>query len=631
MFDAVRNNQRVAQTILALLIIPFAFFGLDAYFQDNPGTAEVAVVGSTRISAAEFDNALREQQERLRARAGGEADRALLESEDLRRAVLENLVNQRVMALYSAENRFTVSPAQLQQTIAEIPAFQQDGRFSLQRYETVLRSQGMTPAMFEARLAQDVRIQQVARAVGEAGFVPAASARRFLGAQLEERSIRELRFPAARQLAAVKLSDEEITRFHEQNPALFERPARLRAEYVVFDAASVEKQVSITDAEIRSFYDSNPARFGVGEERQARHILLPLEAGASADEVQKQTARAQELLSQLRKDPAQFAALAKAHSQDPGSAARGGDLGYFGRGVMVPAFDEAVFARSKGEIGEPVRSDFGLHLIQVTDIKPATVRPFEQVRGEILAELRTQAAARKYAELAEQFANLVYEQPDSLAPAAEALKLELKRSDWIVRGSEALGPYRNPRLMTALFADEAVRDRRNTEAIEVGNKLMLAARVTDFEPAQRPPLQEVRDEIVSRLRSAEASKRAAEEGAAVLASLNKGEALAGEWTTARMLQRGAPGLPVTAMQAVFAAPTTRLPTQVGVTMPDGDYVIFRIEAVNRPALDDKDPRLAMVGQQYAQLLAERDFSAFLSELRKRYKVELKLPPARSAD
>ena len=627
MFEAVRNNKRVGQVILALLIIPFAFFGLDAYFRDAPGGAEVAVVHGTPISEAEFDRALREQQDRLRGAGGGQVDRALLESDELRRAVLENLVNQRVLALYGMESRLTVTPAQLQQTIAGLDSFQQDGRFSLERYESLLRAQGMSPAMFEARVAHDVRIQQIATAVGEAGFVPAASARRFLAAQLEERTISEMRFPAGRHAADLKPTEDEIGRFYESNPALFERPARLKAEYVVLDQAAVERQVSVAEEEIRAAYDSNPQRFGQPEERQARHILLQLDAGAGEADVNKVMARAQELVAALRKDPSRFAQLAGEVSQDPGSASRGGDLGFFARGAMVKAFEDAAFAQKKDEIGDPVRSDFGVHIIQVTAIKPSTIRPFAEVHDQIAAELRAQAAGRRFAELAEQFSNTVYEQSDSLKPVADALKLEIRRTDWIARGTEALGEYRNERLLNALFADDVVRNHRNTEAIEVGSNTLVAARAVEFEPAQRLPLEEVKARIAEQLRGEAAAKKAAEQGEAMLAVLNKGEPAGGEWGAARSLQRGAPGLPAAAMQAVFSAPSAKLPAYVGLAVPGGDYTIYRIDAVKRPELANDDPRVAAVAAQYRRLIAERDFSSFLAELRSRYKVELKLRPA----
>jgi peptidyl-prolyl cis-trans isomerase D len=629
MFEAVRNNKRIAQLILAILIVPFAFFGMDAYFADGPAGTEVATVGGTAISMMEFEQALRDQQDRVR-NAGGELDRAMLESDSFRMAVLQNLISQRVLALYAAENRFVVTPQELQQTIAGVPTFQEDGRFSLQRYEAVLRAQGMSPQSFEARLAQDVRIQQLALPVGETAFSPAASAQRFLLAQLEEREVRELRFAADAYLDQVALADDAVAKYYEADPARFERPARLKAEYVVFDQAALEGQVTVSGDEVRAYYDANQDRFGLPEERQARHILLQLAADAPADEVEKVRAKAVALVAELRQDPSRFEALAKEQSQDPGSAERGGDLGFFGRGAMVKAFEDAAFAQQQGEIGEPVRSDFGFHIIQVTAIKPGSMRAFAEVHDEIATELRRQAAGRRFAELAETFANTVYEQPDSLQPVAEALKLEIRTSDWVSRGAESFGPYRSERLVSALFADDAVRNRRNTEAVEVGPNALVAARVVEFEAAQRLPLDAVRGQIEATLRAEEAGRIAAREGAAVLDKLSAGGEAGRPWGELRSLTRGAPTLPAPAMQAVFGASAASLPAHVGVALPEGGYAIYRIEAVKRPTLEKDDPRLQAVRAQYARLLGARDFDALLGELRRRYEVQVKLPPVAAA-
>ncbi len=625
MFEAVRTNPRVAQVILALLIVPFAFFGLDSYFTDGPGGGEVATVGGTPIMAVEFDQALREQQDRLRNSSDGPVDRTLLESEALRRAVIENLVNRRVLALYAAENRLVVTPAQLQQTISEVPSFQQDGRFSLERYEALLRAQGMTPAMFEARLAQDVRVQQLALPVGEGSFAAVASASRFLSAQLEEREVSELKFPVSRFASEVKLTDEAVQKYYDANGASFERPARVKVEYVVFDEAALQQQVSVSDEEIKAFYEENRSRFGQPEERQARHILIQVAADADEETVKKARAQADDIRARLKKDPSQFEALAEEFSQDPGSSSRGGDLGYFGRGMMVQAFEDAAFSQAKGEIGEVVRSDFGFHIIQVSNIRAESTRPFEAVREELRAELSKQAAGRRFAELAEQFSNIVYEQADSLKPVADLLKLPIQKSDWVPRDAEALGTHRNAQLIEAVFSDDAVKHRRNTQAIEVGGNTLISARVTDYEAAQRPPLEEVKSAIEKQLITEEAGRMAAEAGAAALAALQKGESVDGEWLATRKLQRGAPALPGNAMQAVFSASSVKLPAYAGVAQFGEGYSIYRIESINRPTLAADDPRVAAVVSQYSRVLAERDFAGLVAELRRRYEVSINLP------
>ncbi len=631
MLEAVRSNKRIAQIILAILIVPFAFFGMDSYFRDAPGDNDVAKVAGSPISNVEFEEALRDQQDRLRAAAGGQIDRAVLESEQLRRSVLDNVINRRVLALYAAENRFTVTPQELQASIVSIPAFQENGGFSLQRYETMLRAQGMSPAMFESRLASDVRIQQLSLAVGDAGFVPTVAARRFMSAQLEERTIRELRLSSARLAADLSISEDEVAAYYAANSARFQRPARLQADYVVFDREAVEKHLAVSDEQILAFYEGNPDRFGVAEERQARHILLQLAADADQAEIDRVMSEAKALVDQLRADPSSFAAIAKDKSQDSGSAARGGDLGFFGRGAMVGAFEDAAFSQQKDAIGDPVRSDFGVHIIQVTAIKPASKRELSEVRDEIAKELRAQAAGRLFAEQAEQFANTVYEQPDSLEPVAKALGLELRTTDWIVREGGHVAGYNNERLLNALFSDDAVKKSRNTEAVEVASNVLLAARVKAFEAAVQLPLDEVRTQIVTELQREAGAKRASEQGSAMLAALAKGETVEAAFGEQRKLQRSAPGLPGAAMQAVFSASTATLPAFVGLSLAEGDYVIYRIDTVERPQIADDDPRMRGVTEQYGQLLAERDFAAFIAELRTRYQVEIKLAPVRAQE
>lgn len=623
MLETVRSNKRVAQVILALLIVPFAFFGMDAYFTDNGAGAEVATVGDSKISTAEFDQALREQQDRLRQSMGGEVDRAMLDSEPVRRSVLDNLVNQRLLALYASDNRLAVTQQELQQVIGGVESFQVDGQFSLDRYQAAVRAQGMSPAVFEARLAQDLRIQQVAQAVGDSAFVAKASAQRFLAAQLEERQVSTLVFPVAQFLSEVKLADDAAQKFYETNGARFEQPARVQAEYVVFDQDAVVERVSVAEADARKFYDANADRYAQPEERQARHILITVDAQASAEDKAQARAKAEAIVGQLRDKPARFEELAKAESQDPGSASRGGDLGYFGRGAMVKPFEDAAFSLAKGQISDVVETDFGFHVIEVTGIRGGTRRAFEDVKKEIVTELKHQEANKLFAEQAEMFANTVYEQPDSLQPVAEALKLEIRTTDWISREGGTIGEYSHPKLLDGLFADDATKKGHNVEAVEVQRGKLVSARVKNFEPAKRLPFEQVKGEIEKQLRQDAAAALASERGEAAVAALRKGETsaqLPGAWTSAQNLQRGRPTISAAAMSAVFSAPVATLPAYVGTAGLNGDYTVYRIDSVNRPEVGRDDPRVAAMTGQYQRLIAERDFSAFLRALRERYGV-----------
>lgn len=614
MFEAIRNNKRIAQAILAIIIIPFAAFGLDAYFGGGQSGKAVASVNGTPIYQSEFDRILRAQ-----------SNTAALESPRFRQAVLDQLILERVLSLYGRDARLTVDSAQLREEIAKEPGFQEDGQFSPTRYREELAKRGAPVAAFEASLAQRMRIQQLEGAVGEAVVVAKDSARRLLAAQLEERVTREMRFPVGPRLAGIKIDDEAIQKYYDDNPARFERPERVKAEYLVLDEAGLAAGIEVDEAEIQRTYDADVAagEWKQPEERRARHILIGVEPGADDAEVQKAQAQANEIAALLRKNPARFAELARQRSQDPGTKENGGDLGHFTRGQMVPEFEEAVFTQEKDGIGDPVRTSFGFHIIQVTDIRPERTRPLSEVREEIAARLRAAAAGNRFNELAGKFANVVFEQFESLEPAAREFNLKVGHTDWIERGARGIGEFQSEALMAELFSESAINQRHNTRAIEIGSNVLVAARVSEHEAARRLPLEDVRAQIEAQLRRDEARRQVREAGEAALAALDKGETVAdGKWSEPRTLQRGAPSLPPLAAQAIFAAQAAKLPVRVGIELPDDAYVIYQIDAIKHPEFTDDDPRLANVTEQYERMLAQYDLETFLAALRTRYKVEI---------
>ncbi|MDR0702854.1 MAG: SurA N-terminal domain-containing protein [Azoarcus sp.] len=629
MFDAIRNNKRIAQVVLAILIVPFAFFGLESYFSGAPGDAVVAQVGKFVIKRNEFDRALSEEQERLRQAIGERATADLIDSREFLQAVLDKLVTRRMLTLYASDARLKVSDEHLQQAIAQIDVFQEDGQFSPARYETLLRQQG-GPAAFEALFVQDMLAGQLTGAVADASFAALDSTRRLLAAQLEERVVREVRFPIAPHLPKIRIDEAAIQKYYDDNLARFELPERAKADYVALDEATLQAGITISEDEIQRTYEGGD--YTRPEERRVRHILI--EVAPDADDVALADARdkADEIAAALRQDASRFPRLAKEASQDVGTKKLGGDLGFITRGQMENAFDEAVFEIARDEIGGPVRTGYGFHIIQVTDIRPGgEKRPLDEVREEIVNELRKQAGARKFAEDSEKFSEMVFNQaPDSLNPVAEAFGLEVRHTGWIERGSDAVGEFRDADLVAALFADDAVKQRHNTRAIEAGPSVLVSARVIEHEAARRVPLEEARGQIEAQLRREEALRRVREEGGAVLAALKKGEAVRVDWSEARTYQRGGGGqamLPSSgAMRAVFSAPVAKLPVWVETELPDDAYVIYQIDAVGHPALKDDDPRLSEANRYYERLLAQRDFEAFLATLRMRYKVKTNLPP-----
>lgn len=624
MFDAVRNNKKIVQVFLLLITLPFAFWGVDSYVKNAGQGGELASVGGVAITPAEFQQAQREQQDRMRGALGANFNPAMMETPEAKRAVLDNLVNQRLLALDAAKMRLRVSDERVRSTIAGIPAFQENGHFSLPRYEAMLKAQGMTQAVFESRLRHDLVLQQVLGAVAEGVMVPRASTEQVFAVQLEERVVSESRFAAPQYVSSVKLADDAAQKYYDANRKQFEVPAQLRAEYIVLSRDAVADQLAITDADIRKEYDAHQDKFRQGGERRASHILIQADKDAAADVAKAAREKAEGLLKQIKANPAEFEKLAKENSQDPGSAEKGGDLGFFARGSMVKPFEDAVFGMSKeGEVSGVVQSDFGFHIIKLTGVKAEKVRAFDEVKGEIAAELKRTEAAKKFAELVEGFSNTVYEQADSLKPAADKFKLAVKTTDWVARNGKAAAPFDNEKLLGELFSDDAVKNKRNTNAVDVGNGMLVAARVAEFKAASLRAFEEVKPAIEKGLEIDEAVKLAEKDGEAKLAQLTKGESVELQWSPARTVQRTMQGVPPEIMRAVYRAPSDKLPSYVGVKLPNAGYSLFRIEKVSRPAAPSQDdPRLAAIKQQYARVMAEQDFGAYMMMLRKRYNVKV---------
>jgi peptidyl-prolyl cis-trans isomerase D len=622
MFDAVRNNKRIVQVFLILITVPFALWGVDWYTRSVGGADSVAQVGDIKISPQEFQEALREQQDRLREALGGQFDPAMLDAPEARQALLDSLVTQRLLSHQAFDDRIVVSDQQLRQFIASVPAFQDNGKFSMERYEAVVRSQNFSRTGFEARMRQQLAMQQVALPMAAGAFIPQATADRWAALQRESREISELIVKPDQLAGEVKLAADAAQKYYDANRALFETPEQVRAEYLVLNPDALLDSVTVTDDEVRRWYDGHQDQYRQSEERRASHILIAVGKDAKDEQVQAARTKIEGLLKQVKQAPGDFAKLSKEHSQDPGSAANGGDLGFFGRGMMVKPFEDAAFALKENETSDVVRSDFGFHIIKVTGVKVEKLRSLDEVKEEIRSELKQQGAARRFAEVAEQFNNIVYEQPDSLQPAADKFKLSVRQSSWLAKGAPVTGgELGNERLIAALFSDDAVKKKRNTEAVETAPNTLVAARVLEHRPAQLQPLDAVRAEVEKRLVREEAAKLAQKDGEEKLVRLLKGEAADLAWGPAKSVTRaGSPGMAADALRAVFRLSPDKLPAYTGARQADGSFALYRLSAVKLPEATPGDARPAALRNQLARLYGEEEFAAYLAVLRSRYPV-----------
>ncbi len=624
MFDAVRNNKRIVQIFLGLIALPFAFWGVDSYVRSSGAGSDLASVGDTKITIPQFEQALRDRQDQMRQSMGDSFKPELMNSPEIRLGVLNSLIDQRLLLLEAGKNRLVTSDDALRDFLSSVPSLQEDGKFSMSRYEAVLRSQGMSQPQFEARVRQDLTLQQLVGTIGSSAFVSLTQAEAMLRLQSEERQFSEFRILSGQFANKVKIDESAIQKFYDENKNRFEVPERIKAEYVVLSLDALLPQVKVSDAEVKTWYDGHQDRYQEPEERRASHILISSDGDAGKE---KAKTKAEDVLKEIQKTPSRFAELAKQHSQDPGSAQKGGDLGYFGRGMMVKPFEDAVFQQKEGETSGLVESDFGYHIIKVTGIRPAKLRPLAEVRSDIEGELKRQAATRKFAEAAESFNNMVYEQSDSLQPVVEKFSLKVQQSGWLPKNADprmlaALGPLGNEKVAKALFSDDAIKNKRNTEAIEVAPNTLLAARVTEHVPASVQPFDSVKGDIGEYLKLQEAQAQAKASGEARLVELNQGEDKL-SWSAPRSasrLQARQLQLPPAALQAIFKADVQKLPTYVGVSTGDA-YSLYKITKLIQPEAINEN-QLKALRTEYASIIAQEDLSAYLSSLRSRYKIDI---------
>jgi peptidyl-prolyl cis-trans isomerase D len=370
--------------------------------------------------------------------------------------------------------------------------------------------------------------------------------------------------------ANVKVTDEMVKAWYDKNAKQFAVPEQARIEYVVLDAKAIEGQVSVTDDEVAAYYKANAARFTAPEERRASHILVAVNKDAKPADKAAARAKAEAILAELKKAPASFAQVAKAKSEDPGSAEQGGDLGVIEKGSLVPSVEQSIFALKQGEISNVVESEFGYHLITVTSLKPAAVKALDDVKTDIAADLKKQKAGKKYSEVVETFTNTVYEQSDSLKPVADKLGLKIETAERVARTpspAAAQAPYNNAKFLAALFADDAVKNKRNTEAVFVAPSTLVSGRIVEFKPASQKPLADVAAEIRQRVTAEEAMKAAKAAGEARLAALKKADDATGFGPVQTVSRAKAEGMQPLVARAVLKADVAKLPAYVGVELP----------------------------------------------------------------
>ena len=614
---------------LFLLIIPsFVLVGIDSnYF--SGGSPVVARIDGHDITQADWDNTHRAESDRIRAEQPS-IDAKLLDSPSARYAMLERMVRDRVLQVAVQKMHITTSDAKLASSLQEIPQIaalrRADGTLDAEAYRSLVGSQGMTPEGFEANMRRDMAISQVMGVVIGTSFALPAQANVALDALFQRREIQVARFLPKDFASQVQPTEAQLQAYYQQHPALFQQAEQASVDYVVLDLDGVRAGIKLNEDDLQTYYKENVARLAGKEERRASHILIAAPKDAPAAEREKAKERATQLLEEVRKTPASFAEVAKKSSTDTGSASQGGDLGFFSRGAMVKPFEDAAFALKKGEISDVVESDFGYHIILLTDIKTPRQPSFEELRPEIEADLKQQQAQRQYAEVAEAFTNDVYEQSDSLQSVADKLKLKLQTAQGVTRtpAPGAVGPLASEKFLQALFSTDSLEHKRNTEAVEIGTNQMVAGRVTQYTPARTLAFDEVQAKVKQLYVDEKSAELARKEGEAKLAAWMEKPASATGLGTPMVISRDQPqSQPSAVIDAALSAKADALPAWAGVSLGSEGYAIAKVNQVlaNTPSADQAAQRL----QQYQQLLANAEGLAYYEMLKTRYKVQIKVP------
>ena len=626
MFDFIRNHKKIMQILLIILIFPsFVLFGIDGYKRFNGQGKVVATVDGIEITEEEWEKAHQSEITRMRSSMPN-IDVSMFDTPAVKYGVLERLIQSRVLEASVRKLNIKVSDQKVVQAISEMEVLASiknaDGSLDLDKYKQLLASQGMSPEIFENRMRSDIAVKQVVNGVTQSSVFLPAQMDTALDAYFQQREIQVAIFSGSDYFDQSKPTDDEVLKYFNAHKEDYKSIESADVEYVLLTQESIEKNITVSEAELKAYFEQNQNNMSSKEERRASHILINASKDISSADKATAKAKALGLLEVLKKSPAQFSELAKKNSQDPGSAANGGDLGFFAKGAMVKAFEDAAFNLKKGEISGVVESDFGFHIIQLTDIKSASGANFQQVRASLEVDLKKQLAQKKYAEIAEQFTNTVYEQADSFKSVNQKLKLEVQTANNVTRDtkSENKTALANPNVLNALFSSDSVKALRNTEAIEIGPNMLVSARITKYYPSNYLALEEVKPIIVQTILNQKALSLAKDDGQSKLELWKKNPDKA-QWQAPVILSRDQNmKLPANLVDEALRIDPTKLPFISGVDLGSRGFGLVKVNKIVPASPQIKTPELK---QKFIKSWSTAENQAYFSYLKSVLKVSTK--------
>lgn len=629
--ETVRNSKPIKYTLITIIIIPFALVGIGSYLGGGTATP-VAEVNGQPIDQLQLERAYQQQRQQLARMFGGQLPEAFANEALLRDQALQQLITQQVLESEVARQKFAVGDETLGRAIRNLPAFQVDGRFDSDAYQTQLRASGMSVAAFEQSFRDDTAMNQFRTGISDTSFTLPSEADRLSALTRQTRTVDAVRFDAAKAADTVEVTEEDIVAYFDENKESYTFPERVKIRYIEIESSSIAADIEISEEQAETFYNNNRGNFVLPEQREVSHILL--ESGQGSEE--ELIARLSDIKQRIEGGES-FADLASEFSDDIGTAEQGGSLGVIAPGAMDPAFEDAVFGlEEEGAVSEPVVSQFGVHLIKLDAITPESGETFEAVKDQIIADMQRDEADREFFDLRETVSEQAFDNPDSLEPAGDASGLEIKTSDWLDSETDSGEVLSNPRLVAAAFSPELLNEQLNSEVIEVGDRHVVVLRVLEHEGPRDKSLDDVREELTESLKSERATEMLSIRQEAAIEKLAAGEqasavAEGDDFATALegvVLDRQSTELDARVVSQVFALPHPGSDSTVtdAMQMNNGDLLALRLATVEVPALEagseDAGTEEAMTSTIANPQLGGTEFEVLLESLRESADVEI---------
>ncbi len=621
MFDFVHKRKRVVQVIMVIAVLPFLFWGLESY-QSSDGNDYIAIISGEKIYRQEFDQALRDRFDSMRSSMGDSFNASMLDDPKIRVSVLEDLIQKRLLNIEADRLKITISDSQLVDILQGISVFQQDGKFSNELYRELLRNKGLDVVKFESNIRQDMMRQQVVDGYLKNGFISNTVVKNLIRLSEEKREINSLQIDPSEFLSTIKPNDKEIKKYYSKHQDEFKRSEEIKVEYLVLSVDNLAEKVVLEANEVQNYFKKNKSEFIQPEQRQASHILFSAPSTASDEDKATALSKAEALLVKIKQDPQKFSKFAREHSQDAGSADKGGDLGFFSRNTMVKNFEDEVFQMKPEEIRGPIQTDFGFHIIKLSAIKSGKDVSFDEIKGEVEEKIRKQRVSKGFGDKVEEFRNIVYEEIDNFGLAAEALKLPIKKSGWISRAGGEESYFTDARLLQVMFSKDSIENKQNSEVIEIAEDTYISIRVIEHRPAAVLSMKEVREKIINILVRQKASDLAVEDGTDKLTQLQRGKKDIVTWGSNMTVSRNnTNGLEEEVIRAIFKIKPFSFPAYTGVINSEGGFSLIRINNVIDAASPDEE-KIKTFSKQLQQLYAQEEFLSYLSAIKQRADVNV---------